>query len=142
MDHVEHESAREKVRRTAMEAGILPHDPLAAVVDALADIPGDIAKVMTPALAEMQAARAAMERVAERPLLTGDQLRYNVLPALLALTRMWHGLLLVAALGLGFGLGMGVQWYFLTPALTCADQANGSRVCYVFTKPPTALARK
>jgi hypothetical protein len=121
-----------------MNAGIMPNDPLAPVLDALADIPDEVDLRIAPALAEMQAAKAeiraacaAIEKAADKPLMTDHQVKWTVVPALLAAWNVWQMLLLVAAVAIGFGM----HWW-LTPTLTCQDERGGS-FCFYWKVQPT-----
>lgn len=131
-------SVGDRVRRAAAEAGVLPSDPMGPVVEALADLPGEVELRIAPVLAQMQAARAAIEQAARRPALTDDQVRYQVVPKLLAAWGAWQTLAGVVLALAAFGVGFGVHWW-LTPSLTCED-ARGGHVCFVWTQPASEPA--
>lgn len=110
-----------------MDAGILPGDPMAAVVDALADVPEEVDLRIAPALAQMKAATAAIEKAAARPMLTSDQIRYDVLPKLLAAyDGFWITMGVMVALAmLAIGFGAGWWWHGGQPEAACHAQDGG-----------------
>lgn len=140
MDNIEppRRSVGDKVRKAAAEAGILPNDPLAPVVEALADIPAEVDLRIAPVLAEMRAFTAAAQQAAEQPLVTHDQVKTIIVPALLAAFKWSHAIISVRLLLVAVGVGMGIQWWE-TPALTCQDDRGGV-VCWHWKVAPTLPA--
>lgn len=154
MDHLtpQQPSVASRVRRVAGEAGILPDDPLGPVVEALADIPAEVDLRIGPALAEMRALTAAVEKIAAQPagtVLTDkqtDDIGRRLLGSCQAWSRglvrasMWRSWALIGAtVAVVFAAGMGAGWVLTKPAseLQCADQSDGSRACWFYTKLPT-----
>jgi hypothetical protein len=134
------------VRRVSQEAGIVPDEPLHAVVtaladavDALAELPAATAQEMAPVETRMRELTATAQQVAQRPLLDTIQIRYEILPHLLAVVR-WSqaivgALLLIAAFGAGCGY---MYWRTPTlPTMQCAVQSNGGTFCGYWTVAPT-----
>lgn len=80
--------------------------------------------------AEIRALTAAAEKAAKRPLLTSFQIQYELAPKLLAAFDLTRLLVVVALLGLAFGVGMGVHWW-RTEALICDGTTfRGRYICY------------
>jgi hypothetical protein len=104
----------------------------------LADVPAETELRIAPLLAEVRALMAETrtltveaQRAADKPLMTDQQVKWTVLPALLAAWDIWHVLVLVAAVAVGFG----IHWW-MTPTLNCAAELGGRTICYRFDGPP------
>lgn len=104
-----------RIRLAASEAGVVPRDPLAPLVEALADIPADVERRIAPVLLQMAATR-------QHPVVDEGVLRQQLAQAfrtqLGVVTRavQWRTAviaagLLVAALLVGAGGG---YWYAVT----------------------------
>lgn len=104
-------------------------------MEALADIPGEVGLRIAPVLAEMQAARAAIEKAGARPLITSGQIRTAILPELLAAWSWGLVVFGVVLLGAAFGAGWGVHWW-VAPKLTC-QKDRGGVACYYWKVQPT-----
>jgi hypothetical protein len=139
MDRVE---IGDRVRAAAMDAGVLPNDPLGPVIEVVADVPAEVELRIGPVLAEMRAttaaiaaATAAIESAASRPLITNHQIKWTLLPGLLAAWNAWHvGQVLAAA-----AIGGGLAWFALVPHEQCQDERGGT-ICWHWKKPPTEPA--
>lgn len=127
----------DRVRAAALDAGILPNNPIGPVIEAVADLPAEVELRIAPVLAEMRAATAAIEKAAAQPLLNGGQIKFELLPALLAAWTAWH----VVAILVALAIGMGVSWYMFAPPLStqCHDE-RGGRWCVYWVTPPTEAA--
>jgi hypothetical protein len=73
------------------------------------EVPAEVDLRITPILAEMKAVREDIEKAARRPLMTSDQIKRDVLPAVLGIMNgvrpFIAAALFVAALWIGGGLG-------------------------------------
>jgi hypothetical protein len=129
----------DRMRAKALDAGILPDDPLGPLVDTLGDIPEEVEARIAPLLAQIAILMAKAEQAANRPLLSGHQVRYDVLPVLVS-TVGWAKALVGAVLLFGvFWLGWGAHWWQASE-LTCGAHMTGSGrpICFRFDGPETA----
>lgn len=116
-------------------------DPSAPVLHALADvadIPNDIERRIAPALARMETIAETIERAASRPLLTSEQIRWELIPAMLGTFhwfRVFFGaVMLVAAFAAGAAY---VAWR--QPNAVCEPTENGGWRCsYWLVQPQSA----
>jgi hypothetical protein len=149
MDRVDGRTIGERVRAAAGDAGILPADPLGPVVEALADIPAEIDLRLAPILAEMQEARkAAAQPLSDKQI---DDIGRQLMGGCQGWARSFvrasywrsQSILAVALLG-AIIVGFGAGWRAHTPPseLACADQADGSRICWMYTRLPTQPTTK
>jgi hypothetical protein len=135
------------IETAARDMGIIPGDPAygfvqfmirSAEADALARQAHLAA--LAPLLAEVRTLKAEVQQAADKPLMTDHQVKWSVLPALLAAWTGWQvivGTLLLIGAGL---LGMGLQWW-LTPTLDCDGLTYQTRpICYRFNGPPVPEA--
>lgn len=102
----------------------------------LTDTNASLAGQMAPLLAEVRTLKAEVQRATDKPLMTDHQVKWSVLPALLAAWTGWQvivGTLLLIGAGL---LGMGLQWWWLTPTLSCDLTYQTRPICYRFNGPP------
>jgi hypothetical protein len=139
------------IEAAARDMGIIPGDPAYAFVQcmlrvaagvsaAAAEVPDETQQRVAPVLAQMKAATAVIEKAAARPMMTSDQIRFDVLPKLLAAFEgFWIIVGVVVALGMG-AIGFGAGWWqFSAPPETCEPQAGGV-VCWHWQLPPTKQA--
>ena len=88
-----------------------------------------------PILAEMRALTAAAERAADKPVLDPYQVKYELLPALIAAFKGWQAIVGAVLLLAAVGAGMAVQWY-RTPELTCdVEPQTGRPICWRWDGP-------
>jgi hypothetical protein len=138
-----------------MDAGIRPEDPLgplvaalADAVEALAELPAATAREMAPVETRMRELTTTAQQVAQRPLIDTIQIRYEILPHLVAVVRWSQAIIGALLLAAAFGAGCGYM-YWRTPTLPvvagitggtshCDDRPDGSRLCWipVFERPP------
>ena len=142
----------DRVRAAAMDAGILPNDPMGPVFEAVADLPAEVELRVAPVLAEMRAttaaiaaATAAIEAAASRPLITNHQIKWTLVPALLAAREVWLWIMLGVVFLAGIGAGFVIYHVYFTPPpplpLVCEDE-RGGRVCYHWLVQPTEPAEE
>lgn len=135
-----------RVRQAAVEGGIGPDSPLAPFVEAIAQateeiteasasVPGEVHHRVAPLLDEVRTLTAEAQRAADKPLMTDHQVKWTIVPALLAAWNVWQALLLVGAVALGFGL----HWW-MSPALICGPTFQNRPICFRFDGPPLTAA--
>jgi hypothetical protein len=144
-----------KMRVVATNAGIIPGDPLAPVLEVLADIPDEVDLRIAPAVARIEQAIVqinAAAAAANRPLMTSSQIRQDVLPGVLTAVSAGQAIATAVLLLLMFAMGFGTRWW-ITPAgppvagvtagtEKCEDRPDGSRLCWIPVwqrLPPAAL---
>ena len=138
MDHIRPKPGS-VVRRAAQEAGIGTNEPLSQWVDVVADVTDTLSKVPDEVGVRIQQRiepiLATLEKVASRPVLNSHQVKYDLIPALVAAWAGWNFILLPLVLAIGVGAGIGIQMW-RTPALNCTPMRGGS-VCYYWKTPAT-----
>jgi hypothetical protein len=135
--------AAARIRTAAADAGIRPEDPLgplmaalADTVEALAKLPAATAREMAPVETRMRELTVTAQQVAQRPLIDAGQIRYEILPYLLAVAK-WSQVLIGVLLLLGaFAAGVGYM-HWRTPAVACSPQPNGGVFCGYWAVPPS-----
>jgi hypothetical protein len=143
-------SVRDRIRQTAMNAGIMPDDPLAPVLDALADLPDEVDLRIAPVLVELRTFATAVEKSADRPSTLTEKQVDELAKRLAQSCAAWSGglvqaanrksaAIVVAALAAVLVVGIGAGWWLHAPPseLACGDQADGSRICWMYTRLPT-----
>lgn len=143
MDRVDRRTIGERVRAAAGDAGILPADPLGPVVEALADIPAEVEMRIAPLLAELQETRnAAAQPLSDKQV---NDIARQLLGGCQGWTRSfvrmsyWRSQAVLAIVVLGaVVVGFGAGWRAHSPPseLACADQTDGSRLCWMYTRLP------
>jgi len=128
----------------------LPGDPLQPLIEAMADLPAAIDSQTVPVLVEgaknlerrtaamieeMRTLTAAAKRAADKPLLDPYQVKYELLPALIAAFKGWQVIVGAGLLAAAVGAGMAVQWY-RTPEPTCdVEPQTGRPICWRWDGP-------
>jgi hypothetical protein len=146
MDRMNPRPIGERVRSAAAGAGILPDDPMGPVVEALAEIPTEVELRIAPLLAELRNASgpALSDRQADdigRQLMGGCQgwTRSFVRAS------FWRSQAVLAVVVLGAVVGgFGAGWWAHSPPteLACGDQADGSRICWMYTRLPVIAPKR
>lgn len=161
-DNVIPMGAADRVKAAAREAGIGPAEPLGPVIEAIADIPGEIDRALDQHAAEMAAMlkkhAAQMSEVSAQPQITMEEIQaLNRAAARHAQSEMTHaacalvkhqvwtlssiGAVAMVAWGLVCGgIGAAAVWAS-RPALTYQDQADGSQIAYFFTRDARPAAK-
>jgi hypothetical protein len=94
---------------------------------------------ITKVTAQQVVLAAEIERANNRPLITRDQITYDVMPKLVADIRgkmmAWQAALMFLAFGVG--MGMGIQWWITptAPALSCVHDHGGVNCGYWLVAP-------
>jgi hypothetical protein len=122
------------------------------VLDALADIPDEVDLRIAPVLAEITAARAAIEKATDRPATLTDAQIDELARVLADSCAAWSGRLvqtanrksaaILLAILLGAVLAGGaVSWLAFGMPLNpvCVDIQGGGRICGAWTVPPPAV---
>jgi hypothetical protein len=139
----------DRIRAAALDAGILPNDPLGPMYEALADLPYEIERITTETRADLQAVleQAKAQAGGELARNAARELPMAIERAVLERFRWW-AVLGGAALVLVAAVGFGAGWWYRGPSpivagLTggtprCDDQPDGSRLCWipVWERPP------
>jgi hypothetical protein len=122
-------------------------DPTGIVVSAYAAAVGAQHRLTVDANLKSAALHAGVEKLIKegRKPWSRDEMRELVDQLDETLLHRWTvfnraGIAIGVVVALAFGLACtvgGWSWRGAPPALTCQDQPDGSRVCYVFTRPPT-----
>jgi hypothetical protein len=110
-------------------------EAVATVADEILEAPTEIELRITPALTRMEAASSSLEKAARRPLLTANQIKYDVMPALLAAWNLWQVLAIVLLMLLAVIGGYGIRWW-QAPAETCQPE-RGGKICWHWAVQPT-----
>ena len=157
-------SASERVKAAAREAGIGPAEPLGPVIEALADIPGEVNQSLdqhAATISELLRKHAALiSETAPEATITVEDIRTlsraagrnaqsEMVYAAQAVVKQlyWRmtaigaAALLTGGLVCG-GLGASIMRFVtpLPPVLTYADQPDGSRIGYYFVRAATRAA--
>jgi hypothetical protein len=142
MDRLGGRTIAERVRSAAGDAGILPGDPLGPVVEALADIPAEI-DLKLKTLVEAQKVPLTGQQIDDigRHLLGGCQAWSRAFVR----TSFWSSQVILALVILGaVVVGFGAGWRAHSPPseLACGDEPDGSRICWMYTRLPTAAPKR
>lgn len=108
MDRID---TRGRIRNAAMDAGILPSDPLWTAFDELADVMAKEEAARDRLLQRAEVLIDAANRAAQKPLLTDDQLRSDLIPALVAGSRFWYVIIALVLIMVSSLAGYGLRWH-------------------------------
>lgn len=138
---------------TAAQANLLPSDPLFPLVEAISHIPGEVDKRLEPVIRVLAEIASSAEKSRSRPMsdVQFDELSNSILGGCQGWTASfvkashWQNytlLLFAFIITASFFFGAGWMIGAPQPKMTCADQNNGARVCWVFTRLPNQVAEK
>jgi hypothetical protein len=139
------EIGRALVEATARDIGVVPGDPAYPFMQSMLRLSDEQAAREDQTIAAVQKMLADAQTVASEEIarnaaaLFPQKMDSIITRRMVQLNRAAMGIGVLALLAVGI-MGFGLGWYVFRPyaALQCQDQPDGSRVCYMWTRPPTA----
>jgi hypothetical protein len=118
----------DRIRAAALDSGVLPKDPLGPLVEAIGDVPDEIEARIAPFLAQVKTFTITAQQAADRPLMSTHQVKYDLLPAIVAAISWGKSLVGAVVILASIGIGWGAHW--LATQLQCDLVYNGRSICY------------